>query len=151
MARSRAYVTFSRKPGFYALASAYPEAVRNEVLAAQEDNARDLERTAHAELDTGARHGRLYTDRHRTHLASAASEPPATDTGKLDASLRGFTEPEFLSAALEAKGRDVVPLEFGSRKMAARPFLGRAAFMVLKRARQRIGSAVKRAARAVAP
>lgn len=73
--------------------------------------------------------GRFYEkyDPRRTHQASAPGEAPATDTGNLAAGI-------ILDATDAAQGRVRVAstapyskvLEFGGRKVAARPFLRRA-------------------------
>ncbi len=66
--------------------------------------------------------GRIYRRRGKTHQASAPGQPPATDTGSLAS--RSRTEYD----AAEIKGTAIWsvtyarPLEFGTARMAARPF-----------------------------
>lgn len=61
----------------------------------------------------------------RTHTASAAGEPPATDTGRLVSSIfqdtkkRGKTFVGIVGASVDY----AIHLEFGTTNMAARPFL----------------------------
>lgn len=83
----------------------------------------------------GVKSGRTYTRGRITHQASAPGEAPATDTGAL---IRGFQiEDAFIN-------RNVVfvlnnsdhaePLEFGTSRIAARPFL----FPALEGSRKKI-------------
>jgi len=84
----------------------------------------------------GPKSGRTYTKRFKTnrqtgrifptedrvpHQASAPGEAPATDTGKLVSSIVG--DAKGLRAYIEARSAYAVHLEFGTRNMAARPFL----------------------------
>lgn len=72
------------------------------------------------------KHGRFYSRRGRVHQASAPGEPPAVDTGALYESLRveKAGDADYLVGTGDEKA---VWLEFGTRRMAARPFLARAA------------------------
>jgi HK97 gp10 family phage protein len=84
----------------------------------------DVEREAKHSME-GPKHGRTYVRGSRVHVASAPGEAPAIDYGNLHNATRAIR-----------KGRTewwVVPdteyaatLEFGTRKMAPRPFLGAA-------------------------
>jgi HK97 gp10 family phage protein len=84
----------------------------------------------------GPKTGRIYTTRFATnrttggvfptgervpHQASAAGEPPATDTGKLVGSIVG--DGKGLRAYVEARSVYAVWLEYGTRRIAARPFM----------------------------
>jgi HK97 gp10 family phage protein len=69
---------------------------------------------------TGRQYGR--------HQASAPGQPPATDTGRLAASIREELRQDG-KGLVEVVGTNVVyarPLERGTRSMAPRPFLRRA-------------------------
>lgn len=69
--------------------------------------------------------GRAYTHGNVTHVASAPGQPPATDTGRLAASIAEELGRDSTSL-VERIGTNVeyaLPLEYGSRTMAARPFL----------------------------
>ncbi|KPL70174.1 hypothetical protein ADN00_18920 [Ornatilinea apprima] len=77
----------------------------------------------------GPKSGRLYSRGKKTHHASAPGEPPAVDSGNLANSIQS-------EVSMQANGpRGVVftnteyavGLEFGTRKMAARPFMKPAA------------------------
>ncbi|NMC54973.1 MAG: hypothetical protein GYA48_15205 [Chloroflexi bacterium] len=73
--------------------------------------------------------GRLYPRGKKTHRASAPGEPPAVDSGNLANSIQ--SEVSMLSngprGAVFTNTEYAVGLEFGTRKMAARPFMKPAA------------------------
>ncbi len=83
-------------------------------------------------LMTGPKHGRQYIRRGRIHTASAPGEPPAVDTGHLiqtiQTTIKSPTEAEIIVPAEYAQA-----LEFGTGRMAARPFVRPAVDGVLKR------------------
>ncbi len=102
----------------------------------------------------GPKSGRIYTTRFKTnrqtgrifptearvpHQASAPGQPPATDTGKLVSSI--VADAKGLTAYVEARSTYAVHLEFGTRAMAARPFLHPA----VERNRERIGAMMRAA------
>lgn len=77
---------------------------------------REAIRSVH-QAGTGRQYGR--------HTASAPGQPPATDTGRLAASIREELRSDS-KGLVEVIGSDVIyakPLERGTRKMAPRPFL----------------------------
>jgi hypothetical protein len=84
----------------------------------------------------GPKTGRLYTTRFLTnrttgrvfptedrvpHQASAPGEAPATDTGKLVSSI--VSDAKGLTGFVQARSAYAVHLEYGTRRMAARPFM----------------------------
>lgn len=69
-------------------------------------------------IETGARSGRMYGD----HQASAPGEPPANLTGALVASIDDVRN-GTLSYSVHAAADHARPLELGTHKMAARPFM----------------------------
>jgi HK97 gp10 family phage protein len=71
----------------------------------------------------GTKSGRRYRRRGVIHQASAPGEAPASDTGRLVQSIRVKHEPGSKRAIVVASTRYAVDLEFGTRHMAARPFL----------------------------
>lgn len=75
----------------------------------------------------GPRHGKIYKLRGGAlHQASAPGEPPALLTGHLRASVEGRAEIEAIAARVQAGGFGApyaIHLEFGTRKMAQRPFM----------------------------
>ena len=76
-------------------------------------------------IQTGGRTGRIYKRGTKTHQASAGGEFPKTDTGELVSNITS----EFSSMGLEVTvgSRRSAPhgfmLEFGTSKMAPRPWL----------------------------
>lgn len=77
-------------------------------------------------LMVGTRTGRTYSIRGKAHVASAPGEPPAVDTGNLKNSLR-VLEVTDDHASYGTSADYAADLEYGSRRMAARPFLRPAA------------------------
>lgn len=76
--------------------------------------------------------GRVYRHGHVYHRASAPGAPPATDTGRLIASVKWSRVGtyHYRVTATTAYAKD---LEFGTRKMAPRPYM-RVAIAAFKRA-----------------
>ncbi len=76
----------------------------------------------------GAKSGRLYR-RGKTviHRASAPGEAPANDTGRLASAFKASASPLSLEASVTAGTAYAAHLEYGTTKMAARPFLRPAA------------------------
>ena len=71
--------------------------------------------------------GTIYKRGGISHVASAPGEPPAIDTGQLIGSVR-VTRLEAMRWAVGAGDTEYAAhLEYGTRKMAARPFLRPAA------------------------
>ena len=81
--------------------------------------------TAVTSIQQGSKNGRVYqkyTPR-RTHTASAAGQPPATDTGFLVQNINLKIDVDRLGASVESNADYSAALEFGTSKMAARPFM----------------------------
>lgn len=57
------------------------------------------------------------------HVASAPGEPPNADTRLLDTSIETTGDPGALKVEVSSNAPYSVPLEDGSSKMAARPFM----------------------------
>jgi HK97 gp10 family phage protein len=93
----------------------------------------------------GPKTGRLYKRRGIEHRASAPGEPPATDTGRLVGSVTFELEPSRPVGFVRAATAYAKALEFGTMKMAARPFLQPA----LEKNRQKISALIANAAKAV--
>lgn len=109
-------------------------AVRAVALAAlEQDVARRAQRMRNDIVETLSRpgQGRTYrtgnrTAPHRTHQASAPGDPPAVNTGRLRQSITALK----ISPGHWRVGTNVeyaIVLEFGSRRMAPRPFMRPAA------------------------
>lgn len=73
-------------------------------------------------LDT-PKTGRAYSRGEVTHIASAPGEPPASDTGRLVGSIRAEYSDGGLSGRVVAGSAHAPYLEFGTAKMAPRPFM----------------------------
>ena len=80
-------------------------------------------------VQRGPKTGRVYqkTNPKRTHQASAPGEAPATDLGALAGSILAEPVPDQLAANLVARMPYAVHLEYGTVRMAARPFMRPAA------------------------
>lgn len=81
--------------------------------------------TAVSSIAQGSKSGvvyELYNPR-RTHTASAAGEPPASDTGYLVNNIFLNVDVDQLGASVESRAEYSSFLEFGTSKMAARPFM----------------------------
>ena len=88
--------------------------------------AKQVEGEAKKSILQGGKSGRVYRRRTVPHTASAPGEAPASDTGRLVNSVSTELETTALTATVSA-GSGLVKyaraLEFGTRTMAARPFL----------------------------
>lgn len=69
--------------------------------------------------------GRAYEkyNPRRTHVASAAGNPPNTDTGYLASNIHIVIDNDGLGVDVESRAEYSEQLEFGTSKMAARPFM----------------------------
>ena len=93
---------------------------------------------------------RIYKRRTVTHQASAPGEAPASDTGRLVNSINSYMDTIEDDSAFVVAGRGTVKyaraLEFGTTKMAARPFM----FPALEKSKawiqERLAKAVRTAA-----
>lgn len=120
-------------PGLPALASALrdmPDAARAEVETALDDIAADAIAEARRGLGTAG--------------PSSPGDPPADPTGALAASLTAMRN--GLNVAVTAASPHAGFLEYGTRTMAARPFLRPAVAATAEAARARLRAALARAA-----
>lgn len=67
--------------------------------------------------------GRTYRTRGVIHRASAPGEPPASDTGRLVNSITTKYDQKTIAGRVEANTRYAEFLEYGTMKMAERPFM----------------------------
>jgi HK97 gp10 family phage protein len=126
------------------------EAVAREINKALYASAKKVEAEAKRSIAEGGKTGRTYTRGGITHRASAPGEAPATDTGRLVNSITGELVKDKGGEAEVRAGGGVVnyarALEFGTTKMAARPFL----FPALEKSKGwikgRLDAAVRKAA-----
>jgi len=84
----------------------------------------------------------LYNPR-RTHTASAAGQPPASDTGFLASNITNVIDVDGLGASVESRADYSSFLEFGTTKMAARPFMHPAAEENRPKIRRLAGQMIK--------
>lgn len=107
----------------------------------------ELDASAKDKIQGGGRSGRIYRRRTVTHQASAPGEFPKTDRGQLVASLFFQVAGDRLSAVFGSKLGYARALEYGTSRMAPRPWL-RPTFRTFEpQARQRIRDAVRAAVR----
>ena len=83
---------------------------------------KNVETTAKVSM-TGPKGGLMYG----SHQASAPGEPPASDSGNLANSIGVTFEDEGLTGLIGPSAEYGIFLEFGTTKMAARPFMTPAA------------------------
>lgn len=82
----------------------------------------DTEKEMRKSIANGPKSGRIYKRKGVSHVASSPGQPPANDTGNLASSIsikkprKGLVE--LIIGALYAQ-----PLEFGTSRMKARPFI----------------------------
>lgn len=67
--------------------------------------------------------GRTYRRRSVEHVASAPGEPPASDTGTLTSRIDTVYDMANLSSLVQARIDYALYLEYGTQRMAPRPFL----------------------------
>ena len=81
--------------------------------------------TAVSSINQGAKSGVVYEkyNPRRTHKASAAGQPPATDTGYLVSNIYANMDTDGLGVSIESRAEYSGFLEFGTKDMQARPFL----------------------------
>jgi len=76
---------------------------------------------------SGGRSGRTYLvpGTRRSYTASAPGQPPATATSELRQSVKSSVEGKGRSVLgkVKAEAKHALPLEFGTKNMAARPFM----------------------------
>lgn len=129
-----------------------PELVDKEVRTALYACAQRVDKEAKQSIANGEgkRGGRFYKRGNVLHQASAPGEPPSTDTGRLVNSITAYRSPHDKLEATVVAGRGTVNyaamLEFGTRYMAARPFM----FPALERSREWIRERLAKAVRTAA-
>lgn len=100
-----------------------PNIVRNAVLEALHEMAERTKEEIIKIITTGSRTGKVYSRNGRMHVASAAGEPPANDTGELVSSVYGEVDSDSLTMEAGADAAHAKWLEFGNERIEPRPFL----------------------------
>lgn len=98
--------------------------IEREVSQIVAATAMEIQRDAKRRIQRGPKTGIVYQkyNPRRTHTASSPGQAPATDTGRLVNSIV-FDVADKLSAVVSSKLRYARDLEFGTRRIAPRPFL----------------------------
>jgi HK97 gp10 family phage protein len=123
------------------------KAVNAEIDTALFAVAKKVEKDAKELILGGQKSGRVYKRGNVTHRASAPGEAPASDTGRLVNSINGTFEKGERAAIIRAGGgivRYARMLEFGTTKMAPRPFMFPAAERARRWIEERLKEALKR-------
>jgi HK97 gp10 family phage protein len=127
---------------------ALPISARSGVGSALASSVIILDAYAKQKIQGGGRSGRTYRRRSVTHQASAPGEFPKTDSGQLVSSLFFRVGADKLSAFFGTKLAYGRYLEFGTSRMAARPWLRptlRAnSDVIIKRVRDAVKEAIRR-------
>lgn len=87
------------------------------------EGALQIQSTAIDLVQHAAGGGRTYTHHKVSHEASLPGNPPRTDTGQLVSSIQYWTSDDGLSIAVGTTLDYGKYLEYGTRDMAARPFM----------------------------
>lgn len=120
--------------------------LRRAVSSAIASTAAELEGGIKLEIQQGQKTGSVYTRRSVTHQASAPGEAPASDTGTLIGSIYHEAENDLRYAV--GSRADYAPwLEFGTRKMGARPFFRPALEKIRPSFVRNVTDAIRRRAR----
>lgn len=92
-----------------------------------------VQNKARKSILAGPKTGNIYTRGRIAHQASAPGEAPANDTGRLVASIVRSLQVELIAVDITAGTEYATWLEYGTRHMAARPFLRPAVVQSLPR------------------
>ena len=117
MARVTTRVT--SKPRYKSVISQYTADAK--ALVGQAGNL--VRNTAVTSIQQGVKSGVTYSRGGKTSRRSAAGEPPATDTGFLVNNIALKIDTDGLGVSVESRADYSLALEFGTSKMAARPFM----------------------------
>lgn len=106
-----------------------------------------VQKTAVESIQQGAKSGILYRkyNPNRVHRASAAGEPPASDTGFLANNILFQIDTDGLAGSVDSRAGYSSYLEFGTRTLAARPFMQPALEQNKNKIKAMIASEIKKA------
>src|SRR5690625_1543050 len=125
-----------------------PAGFKREATALVNRTAQNIRNTAVRSIhkrSPGGEEYKKYNPR-RSHVASAPGQPPNTDTGRLAGSIRAVMS-GTPTASVDALADYAVHLEFGTRNMAARPFMTPAVEAEREKYRKGINELTAKAAR----
>lgn len=111
--------------------------------------AKRVEADAKKSIVSGEKTGRVYRRRSITHQASAPGQAPASDTGRLVNSINSYLDVTSIEATVvagEGAVKYAAMLEFGTRHVAARPFMFPALEQNKAWIKERLAEAVRKAA-----
>jgi len=122
--------------------------VRDAVSRAVVGTALELQGNIKTSIARGPASGRTYEkyNPRRTHTASAPGQPPMTDTGRLVNSIE-FDKIGDLTATVGSKLTYATYLEYGTNRMAARPFFRPAVEKITPKYQERLEKAINGATR----
>lgn len=110
-----------RKDSYGRVEAAYRKAVERIILSGCQDTMNTAKQSIQAHGSSGRTYEK-YNPR-RTHTASAAGNPPNTDTGFLANNIFMEIDIDGLGGSVESRADYSGFLEFGTSKMQARPYL----------------------------
>ena len=124
----------------------YEKGALNGIRRAVALGAVNVQREAVKSIQEGGKSGVVYQkyNPRRVHQASAAGEPPASDTGLLASNISLDIDPDGLGASVDSRADYSSFLEFGTSKMAARPFMQPALEMNRKKIKANMAEELKK-------
>lgn len=109
----------SKVTGFDGLPQKILQAAQRGVLMATQD----LEAEVVSLIENTPKTGRIYQRRGRTHQASASGEPFASDTGHARSQISTSFSEDRLTGYVNSGAEYARALEFGTAKIAPRPYM----------------------------
>lgn len=120
--------------------------IRRQVSEAVEDTAAELQSDIVLSIQQGAKSGRVYKRGNVTHRASAPGQTPASDTGALIGSIYNEKVTD-LTHSVGSRLAYSVSLEYGTRKMAPRPYFRPAVERMRPRFKEQVEALLRGAVR----
>lgn len=110
-----------RKTGIKGVEAQYEIAVKRIVASGVQDTLNTAKQSIQSHGSSGITYRKYNPE--RTHTASAAGNPPNTDTGFLVSNIHAVIDTNGLGGDVESRADYSIHLEFGTKNMQARPFL----------------------------